>query len=92
MVNAYAQDLGIQSLELTLVGLVRWDLARSDGCPSLGEKHQDNILAAVITQADVSIQVRRESKIWCFLPDKQFHNCLLPGKNFTPKLKRLWAV
>jgi hypothetical protein len=49
MVNAYAQNLGIQSLELALVGFVRWDLACSDGRPGLGEKYQNDILAAIIT-------------------------------------------
>jgi hypothetical protein len=48
MINAYAQNLSIQSLELALIGFVRWDLARSDGCPGLGEKHQYDILTTVI--------------------------------------------
>jgi hypothetical protein len=48
MINAYAQNLSIQSLELALIGFVRWDLARSDGCPGLGEKHQNDVLAAII--------------------------------------------
>jgi hypothetical protein len=45
MINTYAQDLGIQSLELAFVGFVRWDLACSDGCPGLGEEHQNDISA-----------------------------------------------
>jgi hypothetical protein len=48
MINAYAQDLGIQSRELAGVGFIRRDLARSDGCPGFREKHQHNILAEVI--------------------------------------------
>jgi len=49
MINAYAQDLGIQSRELAGVGFIRRDLARSDGCPGFREKHQHNVLAKVIT-------------------------------------------
>jgi hypothetical protein len=55
MINAYAQNLGIQSLELAIVGFVRWDLARSDGRPGHGKKHQDNVLAQVIAQLDVFV-------------------------------------
>ncbi len=69
MINAHAQDLGIQSLELALIGLVRWDLARSDGCPGFREENQHDVPAAIITQLDVFIQVGRQGKIWCFLPD-----------------------
>ena len=49
MINAYAQNLGIQSLELAFIGFVRWDLARSNWRPGLGKKHQNDILAAIIT-------------------------------------------
>jgi len=45
MINAHAQDLGIQSRELTGVGFVRRDLARSDGRPGHGEEHQHHVLA-----------------------------------------------
>jgi hypothetical protein len=55
MINAYAQDLGIQSLELAGVGFVRWDLARSDGRPSHGVKYQDYVLAQVIAQLDILV-------------------------------------
>ena len=57
MINAYAQDLGIQSLELAFVGFVRWDLARSDGRPGHGVKYQDYVLTQVITELDVLVQV-----------------------------------
>ena len=57
MINAYAQDLGIQSLELARVGFVRWDLARSDGCPGHGVKYQDDILTQVVAKLDVLVQV-----------------------------------
>ena len=32
MVDADAQDLGIQSRELGPIGLIRWDLITSDRC------------------------------------------------------------
>ena len=92
MINAYAQNLGIQSLELALVGFVRWDLARSDWCPGFGEEHQNNIPAAIITELDFFVQMRRQGKIRCFLPDIQFHNFLLSGGEFYPKLNGRWAV
>ena len=49
MINAYAQDLGIQSLELAVIGFVRRDLARSDGRPGLWKEHQNNVLAEIVT-------------------------------------------
>jgi len=55
MINAYAQDLGIQSLELAGIGFVRWDLTRSDGRPGHGEKYQDNVLTQVIAELDVFV-------------------------------------
>jgi hypothetical protein len=45
MINAYAQDLGIQSRELAGIGFVRRDLARSDGCPGQWKEHKHNVLA-----------------------------------------------
>ena len=55
MINAYAQNLGIQSLELALIGFVRRDLARSDGRPGHGEKYQDYVLTQVIAELDVLV-------------------------------------
>ena len=74
MINAYAQDLGIQSLELALIGFVRWDLARSDGRPSHGEKHQDDVLAQLITQLDVFVQMRLQGKVWSGLSHIKLHS------------------
>ena len=48
MVNADAQNLGVQSRELACVGFVRRDLARSDGRPGQRKEHQYNILTAVV--------------------------------------------
>ncbi len=69
MINAYAQDLGIQSREFAGVGFVRRDLARSDGCPSLGKEHQHNILAEIVAQLDVLIQMGWQGEVWCCLPN-----------------------
>jgi hypothetical protein len=55
MINAYAQNLGIQSLEFAFVGFIRRDLARSDGCPGLREEYQNNVLAQVIAELDVLV-------------------------------------
>ena len=55
MINAYAQDLGIQSRELAGVGFVRRDLACSDGRPGKREEYQDDVLAQVITQLDILV-------------------------------------
>jgi hypothetical protein len=57
MINAYAQDLGIQSLELARVGFVRWDLARSDGRPRHWVKHQYYVFTQVITELHIAVQV-----------------------------------
>jgi hypothetical protein len=77
MIDAYAQDLGIQSREFTGVGFIRRDLACSYGCPRLWEKHKHDIFTEIITQLDILIQMRRKRKIWCCLTDIKFHSCLL---------------
>ena len=69
MINAYAQDLGIQSRELACVGFVRRDLTRSDGRPCLWVKHQNDVFTQVITELDVLIQMRWQGEIWSCLPD-----------------------
>jgi len=42
MVDADAQDLGIELPELGHVGFVRGKLVRSDRCPGQGEKRDDD--------------------------------------------------
>jgi hypothetical protein len=69
MIDAYAQNLGIQSREFAGVGFIRRDLAGSDGRPSFGEKYQDDIFSEIITQLDVFIQMRWQADIWGCLPD-----------------------
>ena len=63
MINAYAQDLGIQSRELARIGFIRRDLARSDGRPSFWKEHQYDIFSQVITEPDVLVQMRWKGKI-----------------------------
>ncbi len=88
MINTYAQDLGIHSRELARVGFVRWDLARSDGCPCQGEKHQHDIFAKVIAELYVFIQMGWQCKIRGCLPDIKFHFRLLSGVQFYPRINR----
>ena len=83
MIYTYAQNLGIQSRELARVGFVRRDLACSDGCPGFGEKYQDDVLAQVITQLDVLVQVGWQCKIGGCLPNISLHLViLLSGEQF----------
>ena len=69
MIYTYAQDLGIQSRELARVGFVRWDLARSDGCPGEWEKHQNDVFPQVITELDVFVKMGWQCKIRGCLSD-----------------------
>lgn len=73
MINAYAQNLGIQSLEFAGVGFIRRDLARSDGCPGEWEKHQDYVFSQVVTELYVLIQMGWKSKIRSGLSYKELH-------------------
>jgi hypothetical protein len=57
MIDADAQNLGVQSLQTGFVGLVGWDLACSDRCPSHWEERQDDILAPQAAESDFAIQV-----------------------------------
>ena len=63
MVNAYTQNLGVQSHERGFCGLVRRDLACSDWCPGHGEKGQDHIPSAQIAQRELLIHVRLQGEI-----------------------------
>jgi hypothetical protein len=55
MINAYAQDLGIQSLEFAFIGFIRRDLACSDRRPGFWEEYQDNVLTQVIAKLDILV-------------------------------------
>jgi hypothetical protein len=74
VIDADAQNLGIESRKLGQVGLVRRDLARSDRCPSHRKKNQNYILATQIAQLDFLIDVRTESKFGRFLAHAKPHD------------------
>ncbi len=57
MVNADAQNLGIQSRELGLFGLIRRDLTASDGGESQREEGNDDIPAPEPVERDVGIEM-----------------------------------
>ena len=63
MIDAYTQDLGIQSRKFGFLGLIRRDLARSYGGPGHREKGQDDIFAAQVTECNVFPQVPGQRKI-----------------------------
>ena len=62
-VNAYTQNLGIQSRELGLFDLVQRDLSRSYGCPGGWEECQDDVRAAQVAERDRLSQVGWEGKV-----------------------------
>jgi hypothetical protein len=76
MVNADAQNLGIQSRELGFFGLVRRDLAASYGGESQGKERQDHVLATKLVKRDCRIQVGFEGKVGCGIANFQFHDDL----------------
>jgi len=57
MVDADAQDLGIQSRKLGLFGFVRRDLAGSYRSPGLREKRQNDVRSTQLSQGDLTIQM-----------------------------------
>ena len=73
MVNADAQDLGIQSRELGSVGLIRWDLITSDRGEGLWEEGEDHIGSSQVAKGYILAQVARQCEVWCLLPYVQFH-------------------
>ena len=62
-VNAYTQNLGIQSRELGAFSLVERDLLTSYWRPGKGEEGQDDVPAAQGTKRDWLAQMRREGEI-----------------------------
>jgi hypothetical protein len=73
MVNADAQDLGVQSRKTGRVGLVGRDLARSDGCPGHRVEYQYDVLAAVVAKRNIFIQVGWQGEIGRHLPYDELH-------------------
>jgi hypothetical protein len=69
-VNAETQNLGLDPIEPVKLGLVRWDLAGSYGCPGQWEENQSNIaLSQVIVQVDALPQVAFQFIIGGRLPN-----------------------
>jgi hypothetical protein len=62
-VNGDAQNLGIQSRELGLIGLVRRDLTRSYRRPRQRKEGQDDVLSPQVAQLEVFIQMARQDEI-----------------------------
>lgn len=77
MVNADAQNLGIQSRELGFLSLVRRDLSASNGGERQGKECDDHVSAAQFAERDRRIQVAFEGEIGSGIADFQFHGDLL---------------
>lgn len=63
MVDADAQNLGIQPREPGGLRLVSRDLRASGGCKGQREKGKYHVAAAVITQANISIEMAGQAEI-----------------------------
>jgi hypothetical protein len=57
MINADAQDLGIESCEAFKLGFVGRYLIGSDGSPGKGKKCQNNIFAFAAAETNLGIQM-----------------------------------
>jgi|ADurb_Leu_02_Slu_FD_contig_51_1317127_length_3762_multi_4_in_0_out_0_2 hypothetical protein len=74
MIDADAQDLGIEPRELGRLGLVRGQLVRSDRRPGKGEERDDNgTPAEAFFESHSSVEVTRQGEVGGFLPDLQLH-------------------
>ncbi len=77
MINADAQDLGIQSRELGFLCLVRRDLTASDGSESQWKERDNHIPAAQFVERDRRIQVAVKGEVWSGIADIKLHGDLL---------------
>jgi hypothetical protein len=74
MVDADAQDLGIELPELGHFGFVRGKLVRSDRCPGQGEERDDDrTLAKTLAECHLSVEVAWQGEVRGLLPDFQLH-------------------
>jgi len=78
MIDADAQNLGIQSRELGVFGLVGRDLPASNGCPGQREEGKDDVLPPQMTQGDLLVQLAGQRELRSFLTDLQLH-ALVPS-------------
>jgi hypothetical protein len=70
MVDADAQNLGIQSRELGEFRLIRRDLVASDRREGLGEEGQHDVLSPQVAQGDVLVEVTGQGEIRGLLTDR----------------------
>ena len=63
VIDAYTQDLGIQSRKRSLLRFVRRDLVTSDWCPCLRKECKDYILASEITQTNFLAEMAGQGEI-----------------------------
>jgi hypothetical protein len=74
VIDADAQDLGIELPELGHFGLVRGKLIRSDRCPGQGkERDDDRALSEALRKGHLPVEVARQGEIGGFLPDLELH-------------------
>jgi hypothetical protein len=77
MVDADAQDLGIESCEAFKLGFVGRYLVGSDGRPRKGEKCQHHIFAPKPAEPHLGVKMALQTKVRSLLTYLQFHIHLL---------------
>ncbi len=77
MVDADAQDLGIESREAVKLGFVGRYLVGSDGGPGKGEKRQYHVFALKPAEPHLSVKMALQTKVRSLLTYLQFHIHLL---------------
>lgn len=77
MVDADAQDLGIESCEAVKLGFVGRYLVGSDGRPGKREKCQHHIFSLKPAEPNLSVKMALQTKVRSLLPYLQFHIHLL---------------
>jgi hypothetical protein len=92
MVNADAQNLGIQSRELGVFSLVGRDLAASNGGPGQREEGKDHVLSPQVTQGDVLVQVTGQRELRGFLSDSKDHGLVLSRPDYVLRNCILTAI
>jgi hypothetical protein len=94
MIDADAQNLGVQSRELGELGLIRRDLVASDRREGLGEEGQHDVLTPQVAQRDVLVEVTGQCKIRSFLAGDQLHryesSLLSNGRSIPPDKGSRW--
>ena len=73
MVDADAQNLGIQPREPGGLRLVSRDLGTSSRGEGQGEEGQHNIAAAIVAQANFPVEMAGQAEIWGLLTNTKTH-------------------